>query len=70
MPIRKQHEKSEKPVSFNGYTRILCADLRDFWTRIKGVLPKDLFWTKRPAGGAITGPCENMLEEVHGAPRE
>ena len=43
---------------------ILCTDLRDFWTKIGGVLSKNVFWTNPPVGGAVTGPSDKKGPEV------
>ena len=43
---------------------ILCTDLRDFWTKIGGVLSQNVFWTNLPVGGAVTGPSDEKGPEV------
>ena len=37
---------------------ILCTDLRDFRTKSVGAVSKNVFYKKRPDGGARGGPCE------------
>ena len=44
---------------------MLCANLRDLWRRIVGVLSKNVFCTNLPAGGAVTAPCYTSGAEVH-----
>ena len=43
---------------------ILCTNLRDFWSKNGGLLSINVFWTHPPAGGAITGQCDNSGSEV------
>ena len=44
---------------------MLCNNLRVFWTKIGGVLAKNVFWTNPPVGGAVTGPSDKKGPEVH-----
>ena len=43
---------------------ILCTDLHDFWTKNRGALSRNVFWTNPPAGGAVTGPSDKKRSEV------
>ena len=43
---------------------ILCTDLCDFRAKSVGAVSKNVFYKKRPDGGARGGPCEKSGLEV------
>ena len=43
---------------------IPCADFRDFWSKIGGVMSKNVFWINLPAGGNVTALSEKSGAEV------
>ena len=47
---------------------ILCTDLRDFRAKSVGAVSKNVFYQKRPDGGARGGPCEKSGCDL--APKE